>query len=56
MLFHAFPEAQLVPTSLALYFWDVSEDGERFVLASPDMQNSPEPFTVILNWTSLLKK
>jgi eukaryotic-like serine/threonine-protein kinase len=31
-------------------------DGKRFLFAKPSEQSSNSPFTVILNWTSLLKK
>jgi serine/threonine protein kinase len=36
--------------------WDVSSDGSRFLLAAPNVEASPSPLTVILNWTELLEK
>jgi len=35
--------------------YDVTPDGQRFLVAEP-VQNSEPPFTVILNWESLLNK
>jgi eukaryotic-like serine/threonine-protein kinase len=39
-------------------FWDVSPDGKRFLMANPPAEGpSMQPkFTVVLNWTSLLRK
>jgi serine/threonine protein kinase len=34
--------------------WDVSADGQKFLLAVPVARTAQEPFTVVLNWTSLL--
>jgi serine/threonine protein kinase len=48
-----------VPTDLLpipLSIWDVTSDGNRFLLTTPTMETTPTPFTVILNWTALLKK
>jgi len=36
--------------------FDVSPDGQRFLLFQPVEQAASEPLTVILNWQSLLKK
>jgi hypothetical protein len=37
--------------------WDVSADGRRFLWAVPPTQQAGEvPITVVLNWTSMLKK
>jgi serine/threonine protein kinase len=36
--------------------WDVSSDGNRFLLAVPNVGALPSPLTVILNWTALLEK
>jgi hypothetical protein len=36
--------------------WDVASDGNRFLLAVPTPETSRATFTVILNWTALLKK
>ena len=36
--------------------WDVDSRGNRFLLPTPAAEDSLPSFTVILNWTSLLKK
>jgi serine/threonine protein kinase len=36
--------------------WDVSSDGKKFLLPISVAENAVAPFTVVLNWTSLLKK
>jgi hypothetical protein len=36
--------------------WDAASDGQRFLLLIPSMESKPSPFTVMHNWTSLLKK
>jgi Tol biopolymer transport system component len=40
----------------AFVTWDVSTDGNRFLLPVPTEETAPVPFTLVLNWTSLLKK
>jgi hypothetical protein len=35
--------------------WDVAADGKRFLFAMPE-QETQTPFSVILNWTAMLKK
>jgi eukaryotic-like serine/threonine-protein kinase len=39
-------------------YWDVSSNGKRFLMAAPSAASSSAPprFTVVLNWTSLMKK
>jgi Tol biopolymer transport system component len=39
-------------------FWDVSPDGQRFLMPAPSATSSAAPpkFTVVLNWQSALKK
>jgi hypothetical protein len=40
-------------------YWDASADGEKFIFAVSPSANAPAPptrYTVVLNWTSLLKK
>jgi hypothetical protein len=44
-----------VPTD-ASYPYDVSADGQRFLVAAPVLQNSSAPFTLVEKWTELLKK
>jgi len=36
--------------------WVAASDGKRFLLPAPATESTPEPFTIILNWTALLKK
>jgi len=36
--------------------WDVSKDGNRFLIAVPVEANAQEPVTVVLNWSSGLPK
>jgi Tol biopolymer transport system component len=43
-----------VPTGV--FFWDVSADGQRFLMAAPSAARSQPPFTVVLNWTEELKR
>ncbi len=40
----------------ALAEYEVSRDGQRFLVLAPEKDASPMPATVLLNWTSLLKK
>jgi len=36
--------------------WDVTSDGNRFLIPTPSAESSPTPFTSIINWTSLLEQ
>ena len=36
--------------------YDVSPDGQRFLMLVPAAQAKPEPITVVANWPALLKK
>lgn len=36
--------------------WDVSADGKKFIFPTSAGETMQYPFTVVLNWTSLLKK
>jgi eukaryotic-like serine/threonine-protein kinase len=36
--------------------WDVSADGQRFLIAAPAAASATTPFTVVLNWQAALKK
>jgi serine/threonine protein kinase len=36
--------------------YDVTRDGQRFLIISPIEESSPSPLTVVLNWTAGLKK
>ena len=55
-LFTALPVWSQYTAFHAFITWDVSADGGRFLLPVPAEENATAPFTVILNWTSLLKK
>jgi hypothetical protein len=51
------PAERLTSTAMfGLSNLDVVADGSRFLMAIPTLETSAEPFTVILNWTALLKK
>jgi Tol biopolymer transport system component len=57
VLFKAPPSDTItLASSSASPVWDVTKDGNRFLLAIPTPESSSPPFTVILNWTALLKK
>jgi hypothetical protein len=38
------------------YRYDVSADGQRFLVAVPREQGSSAPLTLVYTWTALLKK
>ena len=40
----------------AFYPYDVSADGQRFLVAQPREQKSFDSLTLVQNWTALLKK
>jgi hypothetical protein len=58
------PKALFKPKGVAsqlgrYFYWDASADGKKFVFAVPQSASgagAPARFTVVLNWTSLLKK
>ena len=58
------PKALFKPKGLTsqmgpFVYWDASSDGKKFIFAIPQSENTAPPtakFTVVLNWTSLLKK
>jgi Tol biopolymer transport system component len=45
-----------IPVSAPFYKYDVSADGQRFLVATPREQKSSAPLTLVQNWTALLKK
>ena len=45
-----------IPVRAGNYRYDVSLDGQRFLVAAPREQKSPAPLTLVQNWTTLLKK
>ena len=42
--------------SYVYFYWDAMRDGSRFLIPTPVAENPPSPFTVVLNWDSLLRK
>jgi eukaryotic-like serine/threonine-protein kinase len=36
--------------------WDAAGDGNRFLVAVPEAETVPQPFTVVLNWQAELKR
>ena len=38
------------------HLWDVTPDGEKFLMVSMMTEAPSEPITVVLNWTGLLRK
>lgn len=53
-LFATTPDFLALRPTINASTWDVTADGKRFLLTTPE--GSPTPFNVILNWTELLKK
>ena len=45
-----------IPATTPDYRYDVSADGQRFLVAVPREQKSSESLTLVYNWTALLKK
>jgi dipeptidyl aminopeptidase/acylaminoacyl peptidase len=45
-----------IPVRAAQYRYDVSLDGQRFLVSAPREQKSPAQLTLVQNWTALLKK
>lgn len=37
-------------------FWDVTPDGQKFLVVSPVEQKGSQPLTLVVNWPALLKK
>jgi serine/threonine protein kinase len=54
VLFQANPREVAATSEQA--FYDVSRDGQRFVINTEQKQEGVEPMTVILNWAARLKK
>jgi hypothetical protein len=52
-IFRSTPPKALFRTESDPAGWDVSPDGQRFLVAVPD-QTPINPFIVMLNWRSLL--
>jgi dipeptidyl aminopeptidase/acylaminoacyl peptidase len=45
-----------IPVTAPHYRYDVSSDGNHFLVATPREQKSPAPLTLVQNWTALLKR
>lgn len=50
------PLFQMNPVLGAGIAYDVTPDGKKFIVNSGTAQESTEPLTLVVNWTSLLKK
>lgn len=50
------PPKPLFKTSAFSAFWEVSPDGQRFLVPVPVGVNAAAPLTVVLNWQSALRK
>jgi hypothetical protein len=50
------PKVVFRPPTGMLPNWDVTADGKRFLVLSQVQQSAQAPFTVLLNWQTLLKK
>jgi hypothetical protein len=51
------PKALFAPASITTPTqtrgrWDVSADGQRFLILAPAGQSVPDPITIVLNWTT----
>ena len=55
-LFQAPPDLSIFFTLSDAPVWDVTADGNRFLLQELAVESSSEPFTIVLNWTSLMKQ
>jgi hypothetical protein len=49
------PLFKLTPAQGTRIFWDVSADGERFLVTANEQQASA-PVTLVINWSALLNK
>ena len=55
-VFQAGVPKRLFNPKAASRFWDVTSNGQRFVIPVPVGQNSAAPYTVVLNWQAGLKR
>ncbi len=49
-------DPQLPQSPFSRYPYDLTQDGQRFLLVSAGRDYSPGPLNVILNWTNLLNR
>jgi hypothetical protein len=47
---------QLFQSSSRVVSWEVSKDGQRFLMAEPLDRGVATPITVVMNWEAALKK
>ena len=45
-----------LPEGVGSAHWDVSADGERFLLNVPMIKSSSVPLSLVVNWTAGLRK
>ena len=55
-VFQAGVPKALFKSSVASIYWESTGDGQRFLLPVAVGQNTAAPYTVVLNWTALLKR
>ena len=53
--FHAGVPKRLFPSRSASIFWEMAGDGQQFLIPIAQGQSASAPYTVVLNWNSLLK-
>lgn len=56
VLFQGHPTISTLSTLAPFPAWDANPDGSRFLLLAPSLEFTTSPFTIVLNWTSLLEK
>ena len=54
VLFQATPRQPVVSADLFVY--DVSRDGQRFLINTPVKQADSQPMSIILNWSAKLNR
>ena len=55
-IFHSEVPKRLFPSHSASIYWEMTRNGRRFLLPIALTQSASPPYTVVLNWTALLKK
>jgi hypothetical protein len=45
-----------IPYGVTGWDFDVSQDGQRFLVNTVEEQNAPPPITLVVNWTAAIKK
>jgi Tol biopolymer transport system component len=54
--FHPEVPKRLFPSHSASIYWEMTGNGQRFLIPIALGQSASAPYTVVLNWTALLKK